>query len=146
MLVRTVRNTNRAILLLLVSVAALTMPHATVMCIGEDGHRAIERAGHDHCEDGSHPLHYRPTGSEAAEHSHVGRSHCRPCVDIPIPAESSDHRIASQRSRLAPAHAAGFVPAIETPGAFEVLNAAEPSFSSSSVSCSIAPLCVILQV
>ena len=54
MLLRPLRNANRTTVLLLLSLAALNMPQAMVLCIGHDGHVAIEPAGHDHCADGSH--------------------------------------------------------------------------------------------
>ncbi len=108
-------NAGRAMMLMVLSLAAMTMPHAAVLCIGDDGHMAIELVGHGHCEDGSHWHNHHATGSEAAEHSHVGRPHCRPCVDIPIPVESSDRRFASQRSRITPAHPADFMPPVEIP-------------------------------
>jgi len=114
---------------MLLSVAALNMPQAAVFCIGDDGHMAIEPAGHDHCADGSHPRNYHPTGDEAAEHSHIGLSQCRPCVDIPIPTESSDRRFVSRRLRFDPARAEGFVPAVQTPWSVEAFTVAElPSF------------------
>jgi hypothetical protein len=139
------RNANHAILLMLLSLAALNMPQAAVFCIGGDGHMAIEPAGHDHCADGSHPHSRRPTDSETAEHSQVGRPYCRPCIDIPIPVGSGDHRIASQKMKLTPAHAAGLPPAIDMPGGFDALRVAKPSFFSSHASCALLR-CVILQI
>jgi len=131
---------------MLLSLATLNMPQAVVFCIGDDGHVAIEPAGHDHCADGSHPRNYRPIGIEAAAHSHIGCPQGRACVDIPIPAESSDHRFASQKSKLVPTQTPGLLLAAETPWALDLLCSFEPAFSPSSVSRAASPLCVILQV
>ncbi|MEN6332779.1 MAG: hypothetical protein ABFE01_00875 [Phycisphaerales bacterium] len=143
---RVVRNANHTVVLMLLSLATLNMPQAAVFCIGDDGHMAIEPAGHDHCADGSHPRNYRPTGIEAAAHSHIGSPQGRPCVDIPIPAESSDHRFASQKSKLVPTQAAGLAAAVETPWTVDLLCSFEPAFFPPSVSRDASPLCVVLQV
>lgn len=68
-------------ILMVLSLAAVNMPYVAGVCIGGDGNMAIELAGHGHCEDGSHCRDYHATGSEAAEHSHLGRPHCR-CPDV----------------------------------------------------------------
>lgn len=142
-ILRIVRNGNRIVAFLLLSTAALNMPQAMVLCVGHDGHVAIEPAGHDHCADGSHVPGYRPEGSE---HSHVGCPHCRPCVDIPIPIGAGDNRIASQRSKLTPTYLAGLPPMIQTPDVLETPDTvAFSSFWLLSFSGS-PPRCVILQV
>jgi hypothetical protein len=46
----------------------LNASQAMVLCVGHDGHLAVEVAGHNHCRGG-----------------HASDSHCRPCTDIPIP-------------------------------------------------------------
>jgi hypothetical protein len=133
-------------MLMVLSLASLNMPYVAVFCIGNDGHMAIELVGHGHCTDGSHSRDHHTTGSEAAEHSHVGRPHCRPCIDIPIPVESSDRRFASQRSRITPAHAAGLAPAVEIPWLAEGIHSVERSCFFSPLLCGIPSQYVILQV
>lgn len=133
-------------MVMVLSLAALNMPYAAVFCIGDDGHMAIELAGHGHCEDGSHWHDHYATGSEGAEHSHVGRPHCRPCVDIPIPVESSDRRFASQRSRITPAHAAGLTPPAEIPWFAEGPHFVDRLCFFSPLAGGVSPQYVILQV
>lgn len=61
------RNTS-ALLVLLSFVAMLNASQVIVLCVGHDGHVAVEVAGHSHCRG-----------------AHASDSHCRPCTDIPIP-------------------------------------------------------------
>lgn len=82
--------------LLLLPLAVLNVPQAMVLCVGDDGHVAIEPAGHDHGVDGFHSC-GRDSG-RSDEHSHVAHGHCRPCVDIPIVVAAGRNRIASPRS------------------------------------------------
>ena len=55
-------------LILLSLVAMLNASQTMVLCVGHDGHVAVEIAGHDHCRG-----------------EHASDSHCCPCTDIPIP-------------------------------------------------------------
>lgn len=82
--------------LLLLLLAVLNVPQAMVLCVGDDGHVAIEPAGHDHCVDGLHSC--GRASAQPDEHSHVAHEHCRPCVDIPIVVAAGRNRIVSQRS------------------------------------------------
>jgi len=129
--------------LLLLSLAALNMPQAMVLCIADDGRMAIEPAGHGHCADGSHVCDH---GQEADGHSHIGRQHCRPCVDIPIAVGTGDDRIVSQRSKSAPHQVASFQPAIQMPDVFEAPGTAEFSSFWLLSFCGSPPRCIILQV
>lgn len=144
--VRPVRNANRAIMLLMLSLAALNMPQAVVFCIGHDGHMAIEPAGHQHCQDGSHPRNYHAAGAETAEHAHLGVPQKAACIDIPIPSESSDSRFASQRSRLTPVAAAGLAPSVDTYRAADAPCVLEPLPFPSFAFYDASPRGVILQV
>jgi hypothetical protein len=64
-----VRNINRGSLTVLLSLATvLNASQAMVLCVGPDGHIAIEPLGHSHCGG-----------------THASDSHCCPCTDIPIP-------------------------------------------------------------
>jgi len=65
----------------------VTASQAMVLCIGCDGHVAIEPVGHDHCADGTHLCE-----SDAAVHDirlvpSAGGANCRGCTDIPIAQE-----------------------------------------------------------
>jgi hypothetical protein len=104
---------------LLLSLAALNMPRTMVLCVGGDGHVAVEPAGHDHRASCSHTPDRSPTDPDAGEHSHIGPACCRPCVDIPIPIGAGGDRIVSQKSKSTGAHAVSLQPAIQTPDALE---------------------------
>lgn len=73
------KNGTRTLLLTLVlATAAVNASQSLVLCMGYDGHVAIERAGHHHCTG-------HAQGSDPADpHSHIADAHCRPCTDIPI--------------------------------------------------------------
>ncbi len=71
-----VRNIQRGYLTVLLSLAtALNVSQAMVLCVGPDGHVAVERLGHSHCGG-----------------THASDSHCCPCTDIPIPGCSGESR------------------------------------------------------
>lgn len=146
MLLRPLRDANRTTVFLLLSLAALNMPRAMVLCIGHDGHMAIEPAAHDHCADGSHARDRGPAGLETGDHSHVDHAHCPPCIDIPISAGAGDERIASQKSKPAPVYVGAFGLTTSTPHVFASSGAvtAIPSWLLPSRSTSLC--CTILQV
>ena len=55
-----------------------------VVCVGFDGHVALEPAAHTRCH---HPVHAEEAevGQFAKESSsHAESRHCRPCLDIPV--------------------------------------------------------------
>jgi hypothetical protein len=59
-----------------------------VVCFGSDGHVAVEGAFHeDHC-GGTHTGH-SSNKPLSLEHTHGDDENCRPCVDVPIPAETA---------------------------------------------------------
>jgi hypothetical protein len=83
--IETVRKKNHATVFMLLSLMAATnASQAVVLCIGCDGHIAIEPMGHDHCADGTHLCE-----SDAAVHDtrlvpDAGGTHCGGCTDIPM--------------------------------------------------------------
>jgi hypothetical protein len=80
-----VRKKNHASVFVLLSlVAMLNASQAMVLCVGSDGHVAIEPAGHDHCADGMHLCE-----SDAAVHDtnlvpDAGGARCHGCTDISL--------------------------------------------------------------
>ena len=68
------------VLIVLSFVAMLNASQMMVLCVGHDGHVAIEVAGHDHCRD-----------------VHASDSHCHPCTDIPIPIGQGTERNAADK-------------------------------------------------
>ena len=74
-----IRKTS-AFLILLSFVAMLNASQTMVLCVGHDGHVAVEVAGHNHCRG-----------------EHASDSHCRSCTDIPIPiGPCTDHSSADR--------------------------------------------------
>ena len=76
---------------LLSVLVALNMSQTVVVCVGADGHVAIEAAGHHHCD---HDLHaddpdHPPVDTE--DHSHATDTPCVPCTDIPVCAGALEH-------------------------------------------------------
>jgi hypothetical protein len=74
------KNGARTLLLILVfATAAVNASQSLVLCLGHDGHVAVEPAGHHHCAG------TRPYAADPADpHSHIADDHCQPCTDIPI--------------------------------------------------------------
>jgi len=124
----------------LMSLAALNMSQARVLCLGADGHVAVEPAGHNHCVDGSHTHDHGVAGRRAGDHSHVGSDPCGSCIDIPFPDGASD---VSQRPKLAAAAVVSLF-AIQEPSALGAVGAT--SSLSRLFCCSSLLRSTILQV
>ncbi len=122
---KTVRSGNHRAAFLLLSLAAMNLPQTAVLCLGGDGHVAIEPAGHDHCADGSHVHEYGPGGVKIHNHSHVGRPHCRSCVDIPVSVGTSDNRRARQELKWVPVQILDFQPGMDVSNPQDVPGIAE---------------------
>ncbi len=141
-----VRSVNRRALFLLLALAAMNLPQTAVLCLGGDGHVAIELAGHDHCADGSHVHEYGPGGVKLHDHSHVGRLDCRPCVDIPVSVGTSDTRRARLELELAPVPIVGFQPGTDVQNTSDTPGIATSASSLLLPSCGTFLRCVVLQV
>ena len=126
------------LLTLVFTAAAVNASQTLVLCVGHDGHVAIEPAGHHHCT-----AEHGPGSDPADAHSHVADNHCRPCTDIPIPSwmgESADGSAVMKSD-------------VSTPMAFfslphpAVSPAVFPALSGSPPPTYHAPLCtIVLQV
>jgi len=79
------RSSNRAtVFTLLLLMAAMNVSRAMVLCVGNDGHVAIEPVGHDHCADGTHLCE-----ADAATHDKYlvpgeDAEGCGGCTDLPM--------------------------------------------------------------
>jgi hypothetical protein len=62
------------------------------LCIGADGHVALESVLHEHCHNHPHIEHY-PSSMEHEHDGHVDNPHCKPCIDIPIFIGPKDNRL-----------------------------------------------------
>ena len=79
------------ILLIYVFIAGYTSGDLA-LCIGADGHVALEPVLHEHCHNHPHIEH----DSSSMEHEHDGHvksPHCKPCIDIPIFIGPTDNRL-----------------------------------------------------
>lgn len=100
MFVKFLQSYNGKALFVLLSLSALSLSQAMVLCVGEDGHVAVEPVGHNHCADDTHRHGPDPTGSQEGNSSHSGRTCCRPCNGIPIPLGAGDECTPQQVSKL----------------------------------------------
>ncbi|MHC4206988.1 MAG: hypothetical protein ACYSTT_20215 [Planctomycetota bacterium] len=81
-----------AVLLIYIFIAGNTSGELA-LCIGADGHIALEPVIHEHCEN--HP-HIEQDESSSMMHEHDGHTenpHCKPCIDIPIFIGPTDNRL-----------------------------------------------------
>jgi hypothetical protein len=63
------------------------------LCIGANGHVALEPVIHEHCHNQTH---IEQNYSTSLAHEHDGHSespHCNPCIDIPIFIGPTDNRL-----------------------------------------------------
>ncbi|MBP7053545.1 MAG: hypothetical protein KBE65_21250 [Phycisphaerae bacterium] len=98
-------NLGKVIGLLLSSILALNASPTMVLCMGCDGHVAIEPVGHHHddCGNHAHPDESGITFSPTSE----GAS-CRGCADVPLPGEAPSGN-ATDRSKVIAGAVAGDV-------------------------------------
>jgi hypothetical protein len=109
------RNNHASVFVLLSLIGALNASQAMVLCIGCDGHVAIEPAGHDHCADGTHKCESDAVAHDASLVQGAGATRCGGCTDISMAdAFGSDPR-ASSASKIISAGLLAIVPAVQTP-------------------------------
>jgi hypothetical protein len=88
------RDRSIALMALLSLIVALNMSQAVVLCIGGDGHIAIELAGHHHGEHDAQDHDHDVDALEADVSFCAEHGHCRPCTDIPLSTGPCEDRIA----------------------------------------------------
>ena len=79
-----------AVLLIYVFMAGNTSGDLA-LCIGANGHIALEPLVHEHCQISPHIEQDDPSLIEHEHDGHLESPHCKPCIDIPIfigPAEN----------------------------------------------------------
>ncbi|OHB83030.1 MAG: hypothetical protein A2Z38_05205 [Planctomycetes bacterium RBG_19FT_COMBO_48_8] len=54
------------------------------LCIGANGHVALEPAIHEHCHNHTHIEQNDPSSLGHEHDGHLESPHCKPCIDIPI--------------------------------------------------------------
>jgi len=86
----------------LVLLLTMSTSQAVVLCIGCDGHVAVEAAGHEHGD------HAPSDDVHRAVHRGIPPQHCQSCVDVPITAGALNAGIAGARWQttdiVSPAH------------------------------------------
>ena len=63
------------------------------LCIGANGHIALEPAIHEHCHNHPHIEQNDPSSMEHEHDGHLKSPHCKPCIDIPIFIGPTDNRV-----------------------------------------------------
>jgi len=102
---------NTSVFLVLLSfVVMLNASQTMVLCVGHDGHVAVELAGHNHCRG-----------------EHASDSHCCPCTDIPIPIGPCTEHNAADRVVPGSVHLAATLSLTQT-----TMAEVESSFASAS--------------
>ena len=87
----------RSIILLICLLAVSNVSQGVVLCIGSDGHIALETAFHERCH---HPVHsQQPDMRQVAEEtdSHPEGKHCQPCIDLPVSIGLTNDRLPLSR-------------------------------------------------
>jgi len=91
------RNRIGRLMTVISLLAILNVLRVPVLCVGRDGHVAVEPAGHEHCAHAGHQHDEEAGKADVAPHCHVEGAPCRSCTDIPIltgvsesPIKSSD--------------------------------------------------------
>ena len=81
------------ILLIYVFIAGNTSGQLA-LCIGANGHVALEPAFHEHCHNHPHIEQNDPSSKGHEHDGHLDSPHCKPCIDIPIFIGPTDSRLA----------------------------------------------------
>jgi len=78
------KTTSILVVLLVYMFMAGNTSGGLALCIGANGHVALEKIFHEHCHNHQHSDEHSISLS-AQEHSkHLESPHCKPCIDIPI--------------------------------------------------------------
>lgn len=64
------------------------------LCIGANGHVALEPAIHEHCHNRPHIEQNDPSSLGHEHDGHLESPPCKPCIDIPIFIGPTDNRLA----------------------------------------------------
>ncbi len=86
--------------MLLSLAGVLNASPAMVLCIGCDGHVAIEPVGHDHCADGTHKCESDAAAHDTALIPDAVRTHCGGCLDVSMSQTIGSDPGASAASRV----------------------------------------------
>lgn len=87
------KATSILVVLLIYVVMAGNTSGQLALCIGANGHVALEPAIHEHCHNHPHIEQNDPSPMEHELDGHLENPHCKPCIDIPIFIGPTDNRL-----------------------------------------------------
>ncbi len=88
---KTTATSILVVLLIYVFIAGNTSGELA-LCIGANGHIALESVTHEHCHNNPH-IEHDPSSMDHEHDEHVESPHCKPCIDIPIFIGPTDNRL-----------------------------------------------------
>jgi hypothetical protein len=87
------KATSILLVLLIYVFMASNTSGGLALCIGSNGHVALEPAIHEHCHNRPHIELNDPSSMEHEHDGHLESPHCKPCIDIPIFIGQTDNQI-----------------------------------------------------
>jgi len=87
------KSTSILIVLLIYTVMAGNTSGELALCIGANGHVALEPAIHQHCHNHPHIEQNDPSSMGHEHDGHLESPHCKPCIDIPIFIGPTENRL-----------------------------------------------------
>ena len=94
---KTITTKIIGVLLIYVFIAGNTSGELA-LCIGANGHVALEPVMHEHCHNHPH-IEHDPSSMDHEHHGHEDSPHCKPCIDIPIFIGPTDNRLPIKRTK-----------------------------------------------
>jgi len=85
--------TSILVVLLIYTFMASNTSGGLALCIGANGHVALEPLTHEHCHNSPHIEQNDPSSLGHEHDEHLENPHCKPCIDIPIFIGSTDNRV-----------------------------------------------------
>jgi len=85
--------TSILVILLIYVFMAGNISGELALCIGANGHVALEPVIHEYCHNHPHIEQNDPSSMEHEHDEHLENPHCKPCIDIPIFIGPTDHRL-----------------------------------------------------
>ena len=78
------KTTSILVVLLVYMFMAGNTSGGVALCIGANGHVALEKIFHEHCHNHQHSDEDSVSFSALEHNEHLENPHCKPCIDIPI--------------------------------------------------------------
>ncbi|HCO92770.1 MAG TPA: hypothetical protein DIU00_02265 [Phycisphaerales bacterium] len=87
------KATSILVVLLIYAFMAGNTSGDLALCIGANGHIALEPVIHEHCHNHPHIEKDDPSSMGHEHDGHLESPHCKPCIDIPIFIGPTDNRV-----------------------------------------------------